>query len=260
MLMYIGWANHVNKEILDSATITVGEGATVEDSLESGGQKKKRLISANPPDKYSVTMAFNCVDKNYTPSGATVNDNLTELERFYAWYKHVHCYGTNPFIFPAILINSYRLNGESQESIEHIIERIRNGDPTAKLPDNEYYIITSAVEGRKSGHHLEITMTWETYATGAYTIPDNEAVIDHIEAENGCVDIYLTAIPSTEPTIDTWDLYISKDSGTAAEETITAFAYDGNIHAKMYFEEKTVAGTYKAIVDNNESNSFVVGA
>ena len=258
--MYIGWANNVNKEILDSTTISVGDGAAAEDSLESGGQKKRRLVSANPPDKYSVTMAFNCVDKNLTPSGAVINDNLTELERFYAWYKHSHCYGTNPFLFPAILINSNRKNGESQETIEHIIERIKNGDPTAKLPDNEYYIITSAVEGTKSGHHLQINMTWETYATGAYTIPDDTSTIDHIEAENGCVTVYLTSMPQTEPTIDTWQLSISKDAATAVSETITAFSYDGNVTAKLYFTPKTVAGSYVAYVENNESNAFVVGA
>ena len=258
--MYIGWANNVNKEILDSTTISVGNGAAVEDSLESGGQKKRRLVSANPPDKYSITMAFNCVEKNYTPSGATVNDNLTELERFYAWYKYVHCYGTNPFIFPAILINSNRMNGESQESIEHIIERIRNGDPTAKLPDNEYYIITSAVEGAKSGHHLQITMTWETYATGAYTIPDEQSEIDHIEAENGCVTVTLDSIPQTEPTINTWQLKISKDSGTATTQTITAFTYDGLVTAKLYFTPKTSAGSYVAYIGDIASNAFVVGA
>ena len=141
--MYIGWATNVNKEIIDSTTISVGNGATVEDSIETGGQKKKRLVSANPPDKYNVTMAFNCVEKG--------NDGLTELERFYAWYKYQHRYGVNPFIFPAILINSNRQQGMSQEDVDYIVSRIAHGDPTAKLPDNEYYIITSAIEGSKSG-------------------------------------------------------------------------------------------------------------
>lgn len=259
--MYIGWANNVNKEILDSTAITVGENATVEDSLEAGGQRKKRLVNANPPDKYSVTMAFNCVDKNWTSSGVVLNDNLTELERFYSWYKYIHCYGTNPFLFPAILINSNRQEGESQEAIEHIIQRIENGDPTAKLPDNEYYIITSAVEGSKSGHHLEIKMTWETYATGAYTIPDDETSIDHIEAENGCVTVYLTSVPQTEPTIDTWQLGLIKaPSSTPTAEAITAFSYDGGVTAKLYFTPKTESGSYRAVVDSVTSNTFVVGA
>ena len=145
-----------------------------------GGQKKKRLVSANPPDKYNVTMAFNCVEKG--------NDGLTELERFYAWYKYQHRYGVNPFIFPAILINSNRQQGMSQEDVDYIVSRIAHGDPTAKLPDNEYYIITSAIEGSKSGNHLEISMTWETYATGAFTIPEDASEVDHIIAQNGYVE------------------------------------------------------------------------
>ena len=258
--MYIGWANNVNKEILDSTTVSVGNGAAVEDSLESGGQKKRRAISANPADKYNVTMAFNCVDKNWTPNSVQINDGLTELERFYAWYKHVHCFGTNPFIFPAILINSNRKYGEAQEDVEHIIRRIENGDPTARLPDNEYYIITSAVEGSKSGHHQEITMTWETYATGVYTIPDEVSEIQSVEAENGCVTVTLTSVPQTEPTIDTWNLTISANGGTAVEETKIAFSFDGNVTAKIYFTPKTESGTYQAFVENVSSNIFVVGA
>lgn len=256
--MYIGWANNVNKEILDSTTVSVGAGAAVEDTLESGGQKKRRATSANPPDKYNVTMAFNCVDKNLTPDGGIVNDGLTELERFYAWYKHVHCFGTNPFIFPAILINSNRKYGEAQDDVEHIIRRIENGDPTARLPDNEYYIITSAVEGSKSGHHQQITMTWETYATGVYAIPDDTSEIQRIEAENGCVTITLTSIPQTEPTIDTWNLTISKDAGTPVEETKIAFTFDGNVTAKIYFTPKTASGIYQAFVGNAVSNIFEV--
>jgi hypothetical protein len=166
--MYISWPNNVNKIIIDSTSITVGENATVEDSLEAGGQKKKRLVSANPPDKYNVTMNFDCVTKG--------QDGYTELERFYIWYKHIHCYGVNPFEFPAMLINSNRLTGESQEDTEYIVKRIANHDPTAKLPDNEHYIITSAVEGSKSGNDQQVTMTWETYATDAFTVSGNTSV------------------------------------------------------------------------------------
>ena len=149
--MYIGWATNVNKDILDSTPITVGEGATVKDNLEAGGPPKERVTNANPPDKYKVTMNFDCVTKG--------SDGLTELERFWVWYKYRHCYGTNPFLFPAILINSNRQTGYSQEDIEYITQRIVHGDPTAKLPDNEYYKISSAVEGSKSGNDLQVSMT-----------------------------------------------------------------------------------------------------
>lgn len=229
--MYIGWATNVNKDILDSTSITVGEGATVEDSLETGGQKKKRLARATPSDKYSVTQKFDCITKG--------TDGYTEVERFWIWYKYVHCYGVNPFSFPAILINSNRQQGNSQEEYENILARIRNGDPTAKLPDNEYYVISNATEGNKVGNDIEIKMTWETYATGAFTIPDDESEIDHITAHNGYVDIVQTSTPTVEPTSETWVVNIN-----SAQETILACVFDGDVTTRYYFTPKTTAGTY----------------
>lgn len=243
--MYIGWATNVNKVILDSTTLSVGEGAVVQDALETGGQKKSRLVCANPPDRFSITMMFDCDNKDIDHEGGWVGDGLTEYERFMAWYKYQHCYGMNPFQFPAILINSNRQNGCSTEEVEHIINRIANGDTTAKLPDYEYYRITSATEGSKSGHDVQVTMTWETYATGAYTIPDDESAIDHIEAYNGYVDVILTATPASEPTKDTWTLYITSPAPSSEEiETVLMCVFDGNVTARLYFEEKTTAGVY----------------
>jgi len=242
--MYIGWATNVNKKILDSTSISVGNGATVEDSLETGGQKKKRLVCANPPDKYSVTMEFECDTK-----GA---DGLTEYERFMAWYKWQHCYGVNPFIFPAILINSNRQNGNSQEEIENIQARILNGDPTAKMPDEEYYQITSAVDGSKSGHHQQVSMTWETYATGAFTIPDEVATVQAISAQNGYVDITLTATPATEPTTQTWTLKIDN-----VITPVTACVFDGDVTVRYYFTPFVSPGRYTASIGDFTS-TFVV--
>lgn len=242
--MYIGWATNVNKNILDSTGITVGEGATVEDSLETGGQKKKRLARATPSDKYSVTQKFDCITKG--------TDGYTEVERFWAWYKYRHCYGVNPFSFPAILINSNRQQGNSQEEYENILARIRNGDPTAKLPDNEYYVITSAAEGNKVGNDIEIKMTWETYATGAFTIPDDTTTVDHIMAHNGYVDIILTNTPQTEPASNTWPMTINGFS-----ETVTYSNFDGNVTETYYFESKITPGTYTVTI-SGKSSSFTV--
>ncbi len=250
MPMYIGWANNVNKIIIDSTNITVGEGATVEDGLEAGGPKEKRLISANPPDKYSVIMNFNFVEKD--------ENGYTEVERFWAWYKFVHCYGVNPFEFPAVLINSNRQEGFSTEEVEHIVQRIINHDPTAKLPDTEYYKITSAVEGSKSGHELQINMTWETHATGSYTIPDEVSTISHIEAYNGYIDVILTAPPSTEPTKNTWTVHVKKDSDAEITQTINACYFDGDVTAKLFFNPKTLDGTYTMRIDDFTSQ-FTVG-
>ena len=243
--MYIGWASNVNKIIIDSTSVTVGDGATVSDSLETGSQKKRRVVSANPPDKYSVRMAFNFVEED--------DNGLTELERFYSWYKHQHCYGVNPFEFPAILINSNRQKGASQEEIEHIIQRIINGDTTAKLPDNEYYVITSAVEGSKSGNELEVTMTWETYATGVYTIPTDTPAINNISPVNGYVDIILTESPLSEPTTSTWSLKINY-----LPTDVIACTYDGDVTVRYYFTPITVPGTYIITVGNSDPSSIVV--
>lgn len=242
--MYIGWPVNVNKTIIDSTSVTVGESATVTDSLETGGQKKRRLVSANPPDKYSVTMAFDFVEED--------TNGLTELERFYSWLKYEHCYGVNPFEFPAILINSNRQEGESQESIEHIIQRIANGDASARLPDKEYYAITSAVEGSKSGHSLEMKMTWETYATGAFSIPNNNIEVDHITASNGYVDIVQTATPTSEPTTATWSMKINN-----VTEAVTACVFDGNVTTRYYFTPKTTAGSYVVTI-SGKSSTFTV--
>lgn len=261
--MYIGWASNVNKIILDSTTITVGDGATVEDGLEAGGPKKKRLVSANPSDKYNITMSFDYVTKG--------SDGYTELERFYVWYKYVHCYGVNPFEFPAILINSNRQYGEGQEDVEHIIRRIENHDPTARLPDTEYYIISSAVEGSKNGTHLQITMTWETYATGSFTIPDETSTIDHIEAafyqkyydssvqkDQFIIDVILTATPVSEPTKNTWTIYGKKGSGSWITMNNVNIYFDDAFTAKVLVEQTHYAGTWTFKIGDFTSNGVTV--
>lgn len=253
-MAYIGWATNVNKVILDSTTITVGDGATVQDALETGGQKKSRLVSATPADRYQVTMLFNCVDKGVDHDGAWVGDNYTEYERFMRWFKYRHCYGVNPFKFPAILINSNQQRSASTEELEHITNRIENGDLTAELPDYEYYRITSAAEGSKTGHDQQISMTWETVATGAFSIPDNEVTVMTIAAENGYVDILLSASPTEEPTENTWTVMLSAAGDEFEQETVTHCVFDGDTTVRLYFEKKTKAGIYTVRIDGFQSS------
>ncbi len=242
--MYIGWAVNVNKIILDSTSVKVGDKATIQDSLESGGQKKSRLVCANPPDSFNVTMSFSFSEESKDSNG------YTEIERFWIWYKYQHCYGANPFIFPAILINSNRQQGDSLEHRQYIANQLNN-QQHPQVPftpdtvmDSEYYCITSAVEGSKSGTEMQISMTWETYATGSYTIPDEESAIDHIISTNGYVDVILTSTPISEPTVNTWDVMITNPLSVESQETIIACFFDGNVTARLYFNEKTVSGTY----------------
>lgn len=238
-MAYCGWPVNVNKIILDSTTVTVGEGATVTDSLENGGQKKSRLTCGNPPDKFSVTMAFDFSEKQY--------DGYTEIENFWTWYKFVHKYGTVPFQFPAILINSNRQQGYSQEDVGY-----------GKIPDTEYYRITSAVEGAKSGLSQEVTMTWETYATGVIQIEEEEFGIDHIEPVNGEIKVILSETsPSYEPNSGTWSVSCVNSSGASVAITITNCIFDGDRTAMLYFDKFTTAGVYTVTV-GGKSRAFAV--
>ncbi len=230
--MYIGWPTNVNKIIRDSTTVTVGNGAAVQDTIEAGGQKKSRLVSANPPDKFSVHMDFSFSDESRDENG------LTEIERFYSWYKWQHRYGVNPFKFPAILINSNRQKGYSQEERGYLAEQKNNKEnprdryTADDIPDYEYYVITSMSEGAKSGTDLSVSMTWETYATGVLTIPEDESAIDHISPMDGFVDVTLTLTPLSEPTSDTWEVFVDNE-----KINIISYLFDGDVTVRLFFEK-----------------------
>lgn len=241
-MAYIGWPTNVNKTILASTPVTVGEGATVQDSLESGGQKKIRNVCANPPDKYEVAMEFSFAEESKDEHG------LTEIDRFWSWYKWAHCYGANPFEFPAILLNSNRQKGFSQEDVSY-----------GNIPDKEYYQITSPVNGSKSGTHQQVTMTWETYATGVIQIPAETSMVDRIVAENGYVDVILTSKPQTEPTDSTWTFTINDQP--VANDFIKKTRYDGDVTTRLYFEPFTTPNIYtmRINVEGINPSTFVVG-
>lgn len=247
-MAYCGWSTYCNKFILDASSVSVGEGAVVQDSIENGGLKKSRLTCSNPPDKYSIVMYFNCVDKK--------DNGYTELENFYKWYKFVHKFGTVPFQFPAILLNSNRTEGLSQEEIRYKQARDRNF-----VPDTEYYCITSAVEGSKSGLGQEIKMTWETYAINTIQVETEEVVIDHIHAENGYVDVILTDTPETEPDSSTWNVFIKSSlSDEWVPLTITNCFFDGDTTATLYFTPVTEPGEYMVKIGNVQPSIFVVSS
>jgi hypothetical protein len=207
-MSYITWANNVNKVIIDATSVSVGENATEQDKLESGGLTKARLKCSNPPDKFNVVMDFDFSEKG--------TDGFTELERFYAWYKYVHCYGVNPFKFPAILINSNRDSNASEE----------------------YYVITSAITGSKSGLSVRINMTWETYATGVIIIPEQTLLIDTLTAVNGTATVLYTCPPLAEPTAESITLLIDN------VETKHIVVYDGYKTLKVNFTPLTAKGSH----------------
>lgn len=229
---YCGWSTFCNKIILDSSTVRVGEGATIQENLESGGLKKTRLSCSNPPDQFNIVMKFDFSKKQ--------SNGFTELENFYKWYKFTHKFGTVPFEFPAIILNSNRVEGYSQEELNY--KKALNPQFT---PDTEYYVITEALEGEKSGYDQQITMVWRTYAVGTIQVEDEEVTIDHIDAENGYVDVTLTDTPATEPSSGTWAVYVKRPGETEFELlTITKSFFDGEYTATLYFEAFTTAGEY----------------
>lgn len=250
-MSYIGWANNVSKVILSSTNITVGENATVQDSIESGGAKKSRLACSNPSDKYAVTMAFSFAEESKDEYG------LTEIDRFWAWYKWKHQYGVNPFKFPAILLNTNRQKGYSLEERTYEANRLNNqlerADITEDMiPNHEFYRITSAVNATTEGTDQKVTMTWENYATGTIVVPDETAYLMRISATNGYVDLIFSDTPETEPISENYTLYID-----TVATVVSKSSFDGDKTLRMYFTPLTDTGTHTAQV-NALSDTFVV--
>lgn len=77
-MVYINWPDDVNIVILDSTSLTVGDGATVVDDTD-GGRKLVRLKTSSCPDTHQVSMDFNWTEKD--------ENGLTEWDRFWLWYK-----------------------------------------------------------------------------------------------------------------------------------------------------------------------------
>ena len=214
-MQYCAWPNYVNRRIIDSTNVTVGDGAVQSDSIEGSPKSKRRVLCANPPDKFQVTMHFNCykimevdADGNELPKGHVLKET-TEKDRFFLWLKGVHRYGVNPFIFPAILWNSNSKTSFSEEEVAR-----------GKLPKLEYYQITSAVEGSKHGDDVEVTMTWETYSTGMYEIPV-EALpeLASITGHDGYAIVTLTTTPINN--LETTAFEVKLDNKTVASEVYT---------------------------------------
>lgn len=191
---YIGWPSNVNRAIIDETNVSVGEGATITDSIEGTTKQKKRVTVMNPADKFNVTMHFDSYKrfthyKDGTEVPVTHPDyNTTEKDRFFRWYKNFHKFGTVPFEFPAILWNSNMRESFSEEEILR-----------GQVPYLEHYKITSAVEGNKLGDSVAVKMTWETFATGVYEVPYDEPVVDSIEFHDGYAIVLLENEPMTAP-------------------------------------------------------------
>ena len=230
----VSWRTDVNKCILDSTTITMGEGGLKEDSSDNG-YKLRRATALASPVKYSVTMDFDWLEKD--------SDGNSEFDRFQTWYKYRHQYGTNPFWFPNI--SKFNINGT-----------VTNSNGKTQMCQ---YIITSAPSFSKSGFCMRCTMTWEEVYTGiiAAEIPSLE--YSAIQAENGLITLIATQELEEEPTIPgSGFVYGQIVDGTVSNyNSFTVF----NMYAsgkKACFEVDTISsGRYEIKADGTSLRTIV---
>lgn len=214
---YIGWATNVNRIILDSATITLGDNATKADELENG-QKRTRLRSSFCPDKYQITMDFDWVNRD--------ENGLTEIQRFYEWYKFKHKYGSIPFEFPKIIYSHE--TGVASESYGTRVE---------------WYKITSAVEGKKYGDCQRVTMTWETVFGGVISIESELTVMENIVPSESFIDVEFGSIGDTAPVSQDFSLQID-----GKDTELSGYYFDGT-KSRLYIEKQSVSYTASVTYD-----------
>lgn len=226
---YIGWPVNVNQIILDSTTISIGDGALRTDELENG-HKQSDQRSPYVPERYSVHMSFDWINE-------VGNTGKTEYQLFTEWYKYRHKCGSVPFEFPKILYSS---NLGIPALDEH-----------QNIQYTEYYKIISSTEGSKSGEHISVNMTWETVYTGAVTIPTSTPSVAGVTAKQTYLDISFAPVSDTAPVTSMISVYTRpNESSNWTSVPVTGFVFDGTSVARLYYAQQTV-GHQMTIAINN---------
>lgn len=219
--MNIGWALNVNKHIIDSTTLDLGEGV-IENETETG-KVDTYLKSSCVPEVINVTMDFDFFEKD--------EDGLTEFDRFCRWFKYEHKYGSVPFEFPTI----YR-TGE---------------DALKKL---SIYRIKKSPSFSKRGYQQRATMTWVEVFKEVISIPQKPVLIQGGYAENGRLHIELKEPLNKTPATGMFDITVYKDDNPVSC-TITDVTSDG-ASLDFYFNELS-QGRYIIYVSDDENfNEF----
>ena len=224
---YIGWAAGVNRIILDSVQFSVGENAVKTDDLESGGKRTVRK-GMYVPDKFTVSMDFNWLEK-------VGNTGKTEYQLFLDWYKYKHKFGAVPFEFPRILYSS---------NTGILIYDAENQNKSY----TEYYKITSAVAGQKSGECVRVNMSWETVYGGELSIPDVDMEISDYSLGKDSSGSYfvdfkfpvLATGETTIPVLQNFSIKATDSLETPIEWTdcpATSFYYDDVDRVRIYFDK-----------------------
>ena len=229
---YTGWATGVNRIILEATSITLGENALKTDELENG-LKRSRKRGAFCPDKFNVKMSFDWVSEVYING---VNTHKTEYQLFTEWYKYVHKYGSIPFEFPKILY--------SQDTGIMVLDTVDNSPVNV-----EYYKITSAVPGNKSGEHIEVDMSWEAVYGGTVDIAPQTPVVRDCSATANYIDIFFSALGSTAPTSQMFSIFSGNQQAQETAVTKKGFYYDNADTVRIYYPEQT-SGTWIKFILN----------
>ena len=243
---YIGWPVGVSKVILSESSITMGDGATNTDNLESGG-KRTELKGGYISDKYSVVM-------EYEWEAPMSQSGKTEYQAFCEWYKYKHKFGSVPFVFPKIVYSP-------QTGIEIL------DNPQNEPEYFEYYKITSGISNaQRSGSKMKISMTWETVYGGIvqYTDPALNENNVSVSAKAKYVDVSISNIPYGTPAPTAGNFTIKIDNQSTA---ITASYFDDDTgNMRLWYDEVTTEGThivdvtvnYQTIVNKTKSATFEV--
>lgn len=213
---YIGWPSRCNQIILDSTTVTFGDASAKTDELESG-LKRTRLRSGFNPEKYSVTMEFEWAKTVLVkqPDGSVIDTGKSEFQHFVEWYKYKHKFGTIPFAFPKIVYSSNT--------------GIKVYDLEKGYFPHEFYKITSAVEGSKSGTKVKVNMTWETVYSGSFVITEKSWEVQSINVVDGYFDIIFSSTGESIP-ISAYTFHIDEKE-IISNDTY----YDGSYTIRVYF-------------------------
>lgn len=215
--MKIGWPLGVNKIIIDSTTLDLGEG-TVENDLEVG-QTESWLKSSCIPETINVTMDFDFFEKD--------EDGLSEFDRFNRWFKFVHKYGTVPFEFPTIY---------------------KTGRETKSLST---YRIKKSPSYQKRGLCNRASMVWEEVFKEIINIPNVETSIVQGYAENGTFSIILNQTPATSITTDSFKTHLYKNDQEIPLE-ILSIETDGAVIGYS-FNPLNESGVYTITVSDDKT-------
>lgn len=227
----ITWATGVNKTILESSSILVGENATIQEETLSG--KKITILKGSfVPKKYSIEMDFDWEKP--------IRGSKTEYQLFLEWYEYRHKFGTVPFIFPKI-IYSPRTG-------------IKIEDENSPC-EYEYYKIEGSIDGVKHGSSVKVKMTWKEVYSGILSVADPVSMMNGIlKVTKNYVEVSFSTESDVEPFQSDFSLII--DNATA---DIGGFAFD-SFEGRLYFVSPLLSGKHRVHVQYKEDSFIWEGA